>query len=61
MKYDIEKRAFFVKKIYESKSVALVQRAWRSKYKNIKAPYANTIKSAVEKFEKIGSINNSSR
>ena len=40
MKYDIEKRAFFVKKFHESKSVALVQRAWCSKYKNIKVPCA---------------------
>ena len=38
MRFDVEKRRFFTKKLYELKSVTLVQRAYRSEYKNKKYP-----------------------
>ena len=61
MKYDHEKRSFLVKKFYESQSTILVQRAWRTKYKNIKAPSGHMIKSTISRFEKTGSVDNSTR
>ena len=47
MKYDIQKRIFLVKKYYEFQSFALVQRAYRSKYKNETTPSNNTILNMV--------------
>ena len=38
MRFDVEKRILFTKKLYELKSVSLVQRAYRSEYKNKKCP-----------------------
>ena len=61
MKYDHEKRSFLVKKFYESQSTILVQRAWRTKYKNIKAPSGHMIESTISRFEKTGSVDNSTR
>lgn len=61
VRYDVEKRTFFVKKFFETKSIAKVQQAWRSKYKNQKAPDYSTIKAVVTKFEKTGHLNNLSR
>ena len=38
--------------------MALVQRAWRTKFKNYKAPGRNTILKLAEKFNKTGSVDN---
>ena len=53
MTMDNEKRLFLVKKKIELKSNTLVQRAFRSKWKNDKAPSRSSIKSAVAAFEKL--------
>ena len=45
-----------VKKYYEFQSIALVQRAYRSKYKNELTPSNNTILNIVSVFEKTGSV-----
>ena len=52
MKYDIEKRAFILKKFHERKHYVLVQRTWRTKFKNQPAPLVHNIKSIVKRFEK---------
>ena len=57
MKYDSEKRVFMVNKYAELKNATKVQRAWRSKFKNVPAPDYNTILYNVRKFEKTGSVN----
>ena len=53
MKYDTEKRVFMVNKYAEFKNVAKVQRAWRTEFKNLKAPDKGTILYNVCKFEKL--------
>ena len=55
MKFDIEKKTLFVKKFHETKSIIRIQRAWRSKYKNLISPHANEIKRIMSRFEKTGS------
>ena len=45
-----------VKKYNELQSIALAQRAYRSKYKNEKTPSNNTILNIVSVFEKTGSV-----
>lgn len=54
MIYDQEKRIFLVKKFFELKSIVRVQRAFRTKYKNHKAPMGFTIINMVRNFEKTG-------
>ena len=61
MKYDTEKRVFMVNKYAEFKNVAKVQRAWRTEFKNLKAPDKGTILYNVCKFEKTGSVNHVAR
>ena len=56
MRFDVEKRLFFTKKLYELKSVALVQRANRSEYKNKKCPTKATILNLSRKFDRTGSL-----
>ena len=43
MRYYIQKRLFFTKKLVELKSVRLVQRAYRSKFNNRSCPTAEAI------------------
>ena len=54
MRFDVEKRIFFTKKLYELKSVTLVQRAYRSEYKNKKCPTEATILNLSRKFDRTG-------
>lgn len=61
MVYDFEKRTFLVEKFIELKSYALVQRAFRTKWLNIKAPSPHTIKNIYNKFKKTGSVHNISK
>ena len=61
MKYDLKKRQFMVREYHKFGSVIKVQRAWRTKYKNLPAPNHNTIRYNVSKFEKYGSIGFTSR
>ena len=49
-------RIFFTKKLYELKSVTLVQRAYRSEYKNKKCPTKATILDLSRKFDRTGSL-----
>jgi len=56
MKYDLEKRVFLVKKFYELKDIVRVQRAFRTEYKNERAPSNSVIKNIISHFEKTGSV-----
>jgi AraC-like DNA-binding protein len=56
MRYNIQERIFLVKKFYELKHISLIQRAWRSKFFNSKAPSASVIRNIVSNFEKTGSV-----
>ena len=56
MRYDNEKRIFMTKKWYELKNYTLVQRAWRSNFKNYRALEIGIIKRTVERFEATGSV-----
>jgi hypothetical protein len=56
MKYDIEKRNFLLKKFHEKKSYVLVQRSWRTHFKNQPAPSPNNIKEIVRRFEETCSL-----
>ena len=56
MRFDVEKRIFITKKLYELKSVTLVQRANRSEYKNKKCPTKATILNLSRKFDRTGSL-----
>ena len=51
-------RIFFTKKLYELKSVTLVQRAYRSEYKNKKRPSKATKLNLSRKFDRTGSLLN---
>ena len=51
-------RIFFTKKLYELKSVTLVQRAYRSEYKNKMCPSRATILILSRKFDRTGSLLN---
>jgi len=53
MKYEKEKALFLINKKKEFGNITLVKRAWRSNFKNIKAPSTNTINNIVAKFEKM--------
>ena len=37
-------------------NISLVQRAWRTEFKNEKAPDAKVIKNIINSFEKTGSV-----
>ena len=50
---DQEKRRFLVSKKIELESNALVKRAFRTKWKNDKAPSTHSINSEVAAFEKL--------
>ena len=56
MRFDVEKRIFFTKKLYELKSVTLVQRAYRPEYKNKKCPTKATILDLSGKLDRTGSL-----
>ena len=45
-----------VEKYYELKNYTLLQRAWRSSFKNFRVPVIGTIKSIVERFNNTGSV-----
>ena len=49
MRYDFHKRLFFTKKLVELKSVRLVQRAYRRKFKKRPCPTAEAIKKLSKK------------
>ena len=53
MKYDKEKALFLINKKKELDNITLVKRAWRSNFKNSKAPNTSTINNIVAKFEKM--------
>jgi len=61
MRYNSEEKIFITKKHAILNSVALVQRAWRTKFKNYKAPKRNTIVKLAEKFNRTGSVDNLTR
>ena len=58
MQFDKEKRIFMVKKFHELKNSTLVQRAWRTEFKFLKAPTHKTISYWSETFNKHGTVEN---
>ena len=54
MRFDVKKRIFMTKKLIELKSVSLIQRAYRSEYKNKKYPTKATILNLSKKFHIAG-------
>ncbi len=56
MRYDIEKRVFMTKKLLSLGSSTLVQRAWRTQFKNVKPPSHTTITRVATRFESRGSV-----
>ena len=56
MRYDKVKRAFFVQKFIELKSIILVQRAFKTKFKVLHAPDKKTIKNCLKKFIETGDL-----
>ena len=61
MAIDDRKRIFLIKKWYKLQNITLVKRAWRTKYKFEPVPHYSTIKNYVTKFEKNGSVANSTK
>ena len=61
MAIENQHRIFLVEKWFETKSIVRVQRAWRTKFKNKKAPNHSTIKRYVAKFKETGSVANASK
>jgi len=57
MRFDNKKRLFLVKKYHKLENCTLVQMAWRSEFKNLKAPDKRTILNTVSKVETTSSIN----
>ena len=53
---DIQKRLFLTKKLVELKSVRLVQKSYRSKFKNRSSPTAEAITKLSKKFDTTGTI-----
>jgi hypothetical protein len=56
MKYDLEKRVFLANSYIKFESIVRVQRAFRTKYKFIKAPNESVIKNIVNNFKNNGSV-----
>ena len=56
MKHDLKKRVFLVQKYYNLMNHSLVQRVWRTEFKNEKAPDAKVIKNIINSFEKTDSV-----
>ena len=52
MRFNVEKRIFITRKLHELKSATLVQRAYRSEYKNKKCPTYRTILEISKKFDR---------
>ena len=55
MKYDVKKRIFLVKKFYQFWSISVLQRSFRTEYKNESAPSHSIIKNIISNFEKTDS------
>ena len=58
MIFEKTERAFLVEKWFETKSIIKVQRAWRAKFKKVKAPDHKTIKRWVARLQKTGTLAN---
>lgn len=56
MKFDLKKRVFLMKNWYKFESISIVQRAFRTEYKNETAPSYTVIKNIISNFEKTGSV-----
>lgn len=56
MRYDINQRSFLLKKYHQLQNSTLVQRAWRTEFKNKKAPSCSTIERLAQRFENTGSV-----
>ena len=56
MKYNLKTRIFLVKKFYQFGCISVVQRAFRTEYKNESAPSHSIIKNIISNFEKTGSV-----
>ena len=58
MRYDREEKILISKKYAISNSTTLVQRAYRCKFKNYRAPNRTTILKIIRKFDKTDSVDN---
>ena len=56
MRYDTKKRVFMVNNYQKFKNIASVQRAWRTQFKNQKAPSRSAILTSISKFENTGTV-----
>lgn len=56
MRYDIKQQSFLIKKYHQFQNSTLVQRAWRTQFKNTKAPSYSKIEKMVQKFENTSSV-----
>ena len=56
MKYELQKRILLLKNYNKCENISVVQRAYRIKYKNEKAPSRSVILKIVLMFEKTGSV-----
>ena len=56
MRYDKEKIGFMVGKYNKFKNCTLVQRAWRTNFKNHAVSALDTIKSTIQRFNRTGSV-----
>ena len=56
IKYDLEKQIFLVERFNQLQNICLVKRVWRTKYKNIQAPFSKNILCTVSRFKKTGSV-----
>lgn len=56
MKYNLEERLFLVETFVKCSNATLVQKAWRTKYKNKTAPDIRTIKNMMSTYKKTGSV-----
>jgi hypothetical protein len=56
MRLELEKRIFLIEKYIKFDNVLQVQRAFRMKYRNEKAPSHSTIMNMYSVFKKTGSV-----
>ena len=56
IKYELQKRIFLLKNYNKFENISVVQRAYRIKYRNEKAPSRSVILNIVFVFEKTASV-----
>lgn len=56
MRYNKDQRLFMVEKYHKLKNYTLVQRAWRTNFKNYRVPKIDTIKNTIRRLNDTGSV-----